>query len=316
MQDASAGARSARSEGKVNGDVDVWEKRTLSVLSGFRAQGSKQGRVCCGVGQCAGMSPESAKRTKQSWKLMRQTAEMSFFEPPPSAPRPPDVPAPHPWWQAPRNELGAPVPLRLVLARSERVAVALVGATAYTTGVALTIAVRWRRQVADHSEDLYDDPFEHPFGLTMMRRRPTGELSPEILRFGVQFSDGRKATTVGGLPWVDGGDADEEPTGPVLMEGGGGGGDGEWDSDFWLWPLPPPGPLTFAVEWPSAQIELTKHEVDATLILEASALSEQLWPEEALTEGSGWSSRSSVLESRAHPSSGSKREDDGEDRSG
>jgi hypothetical protein len=186
-----------------------------------------------------------------------------------------------------------------------------------TTGVELTIAVRWRRHGVGDSEHFYDDPFEHAFGQTMMRRRPAGELAPEVLRFGVQFSDGRKATTVGGLPLGDGDDADEEPTGPVLMLGGGGGGEGEWDSDFWLWPLPPPGPLTFAVEWPSAQIELTKHEVDATLILEASALSEQLWPEEAVTEDSGWSSQTQtfLLESRAHPSSESKREDDGEDRS-
>jgi hypothetical protein len=34
-------------KGKVNGDADVRDKRTLSVVSGFRAQGSKQGRVCC-----------------------------------------------------------------------------------------------------------------------------------------------------------------------------------------------------------------------------------------------------------------------------
>ncbi len=246
---------------------------------------------------------------------MRQTAEVSFFEPPPSAPRGPDVPAPVPWWQAPRNELGAQVPLRLVLARSERVAIALVGATAYTTGVELRIAVRWRRHVADDSEGLYDDPFEDPFGLAMMHRRPTGELSPEILRFGIQFSDGRKATTVGGFPWADGDDAAEEPTGPVLMQGAAGGGDGEWDGDYWLWPLPPPGPLTFVVEWPSAQIELTKHEVDAALILQASALSEKLWPEEAPTEsGSSWSSDSFVLGRRVDPTSESKREDDGEDR--
>ena len=243
---------------------------------------------------------------------MRQTVEVSFFEPPPSAPRGPDVPTPAPWWQAPRNELGAPVPLRLVLARSERVAIALVGATAYRTGVGLTIAVRWRRH---DSEGLYNDPFEDPLGLAMMHRRPTGELSPEILRFGVQFSDGRKATTVGGFPWADGDDAAEEPTGPVLMQGSAGGGDGEWDGDYWLWPLPPPGPVTFVVEWPSAQIELTKHEVDAALILDASALSEKLWPEEAPTEsGSSWSSDSFVLGRRADPTSKSKREDDGEDR--
>ena len=75
------------------------------------------------------------------------------------------------------------------------------------------------------------------------------------------------------------------------MPGGGGGGDGSWDSDFWLWPLPPPGPLTLAVEWPSQQLELTKHELDASLFIEAGSSAEKLWPEEAPSEGSGGQSR-------------------------
>jgi hypothetical protein len=35
--------------GKVNGDADVREREPLSVGSGFRAQGSKQGRACRGL---------------------------------------------------------------------------------------------------------------------------------------------------------------------------------------------------------------------------------------------------------------------------
>ena len=34
-------------KGKVNGDADCGRERTLNVVSGFRAQGSKQGRACC-----------------------------------------------------------------------------------------------------------------------------------------------------------------------------------------------------------------------------------------------------------------------------
>jgi len=59
---------------------------------------------------------------------------MSFFEPPPppKQPEPPfEVPQFPPWLQAPRNELGAAVFLRLVLARTDRVAIALNGATAF-----------------------------------------------------------------------------------------------------------------------------------------------------------------------------------------
>jgi hypothetical protein len=208
-----------------------------------------------------------------------QTARVSFFEPPPPPPRRPErreFPSRRPWWGTPKNELGAPVPLRLILGHTDRVAVAKVGATAYTTGVSLTVSVRRRESLAaDDFEDVdefYDDPFEPPFGHPGRRRRRARELAPEI---GELF------------PWVDMDETEErEPTGPVLMAGGGGGGNREWEAEFWLWPVPPPGPLAFVIEWPSEKIELTKREVDAALFIEASRSSEELWPEASSDETS------------------------------
>ncbi len=176
-----------------------------------------------------------------------------------------------------------PVPLRLILGRTDRVVVALEAVTAYTTGIEMTLSVRARQQ---SGSAFVDDPLEFPFGHPMRPHQP-GEIPPDVLRFGVQFSDGRKATTVGSaLPWVHPGDLDEEPAGPVLTPSGGGGGGAVWDSELWLWPLPPPGPLAFVVEWPKANIELTKHEVDADLLIEASKDSEVLWPDEGRSRGS------------------------------
>ena len=212
---------------------------------------------------------------------MRQTPLMSFFEPPPppERPEPPfEIPEPEPWWSAPSNELGAPVPLRVVLARTDQVAVAVVGVTAYTTGVSLTLALR--RRSSRREEDFY--PRMDLFDPLALRRRPSDELPPELLRFGVQFADGRRATTLGGgTPWAVGRGAavEEEPSGPILSSSGGGGNDREWTADYWLWPLPPPGTLTFAIEWPSEEILLSTHEVDASLIIEASKSSEVLWPD-------------------------------------
>jgi hypothetical protein len=177
-----------------------------------------------------------------------------------------------------------------VLARTDRLAVAIVGASAYSTGLALTLAVRSRRTGAVEDVDAFDDaPFvEWPFGHPTGRRPDGGRLAPEILRFGIQFSDGRKATTVGdAFPRaLD----DEEPSGPILNQGGGRGSDGEYESEFWLWPLPPPGPVTFAVEWPAREIELTKQQVDASVFIEASKESEVLWPEEDAQGGATSSS--------------------------
>jgi len=226
---------------------------------------------------------------------------VNFFEPPPPPdPREfPEIPKPRPWWQAPTNEIGAGVPVRVVLARTDRVAVALTGATAYTTGVQLRLSVRSRRDPGARPEALYD-PMDFPFGHPAMRHGAQArDLPADLLRFGVQFSDGGKATTLGGShPWSGPDDAEQEPTGPVLMEGGGGGGGGDWDWDFWLWPVPPPGQVTFAVEWPKEGIELSKHEVDAGPFIEASRSSEVLWPDEGGT--GGWHGTTGQIVLRAH----------------
>jgi hypothetical protein len=214
---------------------------------------------------------------------MRQTPDMSFFEPPPppERPAPPfEIPQPPPWLQAPRNELGVVVPLRVVLARTDQAAVAVVGVTAYTTGVSLRLALRWRSRPGEEGFD--EAMLGMPFGQGAIPQPLGGELPPELLRFGVQFADGRKATTLGAsVAWgvVAAAGEEKEPRGPILSSSSGGGGEGEWTAEYWLWPLPPPGTLTFAIEWPSKGIELSLLEVDAAPIIDASKSSEVLWPD-------------------------------------
>jgi hypothetical protein len=159
--------------------------------------------------------------------------------------------------------------LRLVLARTEDAVVALIDAVAFTEGVEFTLSVLRRRPVEI-------DPFDHPFEIFLPSRKAGAELPPDLLRFGVQFADGRKATTTGGPTMPT--EADPPP-GPLLSPGGGGGGGDRWDQNFWLWPLPPRGPVAFVVEWPAEGVELTRHELDAAPILEASRSSTRLWPE-------------------------------------
>ncbi len=125
---------------------------------------------------------------------------MAFFEPPPppEPPEPEDYEQPE-WLRAPENVLGAAVPLRVVLARTEDVAVAITDASAYPGGFELNLAVR-RRALGDWYADDLDPLMFHP---RHARRADKGELPPELLRFGIEFADGSKATISAGSGFAD-----------------------------------------------------------------------------------------------------------------
>jgi hypothetical protein len=102
-------------------------------------------------------------------------------------------------------------------------------------------------------------------------------LPDELLRFGVQFADGRKATNLDRPPY----DLEARaPDRPVLDQHGGGGGGSAWDMEHWVWPLPPAGPFAFVCEWPSRGIAESRAEIDARLILEAAGRAVTLWPDD------------------------------------
>jgi hypothetical protein len=175
-----------------------------------------------------------------------------------------------PWWGAPRNEIGISTGLRLVLARTDEVAVALIDTVAFSTGLSLKLAVL-RRMPDLHSR------FDDPFGRLGHAARAMQELPAELLRFGVEFSDGRKATSIG-MPAFAATRDEDEPQGPFLTTGGGGGSDDYSETSFWLWPLPPPGQLAFVVEWPAEGIAQTRQELEAESMIEAAGRAEALWP--------------------------------------
>jgi hypothetical protein len=65
--DASAGAGTARSEGEGERRRGrAGDTRTLSVRSGFRAQGSKQGRVCCAAGILSSLDTSTPSQVTDS----------------------------------------------------------------------------------------------------------------------------------------------------------------------------------------------------------------------------------------------------------
>jgi hypothetical protein len=182
------------------------------------------------------------------------------------------------WLGPPDNVLGVSVPVEpLLLARTDAVAVSLGGFLAYPTGMEFTLAAR--RRLLEEEDDWFGQQLH-------LRHRRGREVPPAFLRFGVEFSDGRKATNVGG--WHVRFDPREEPPDePVLIDRGGGGGGTRFDQGYWLWPLPPPGRLGFVTEWPSEGVALTRVDVDAAAILEASARATTLWEPAGAGAGGG-----------------------------
>lgn len=179
-----------------------------------------------------------------------------FFDPPqPREPQRPEQRYRQPDWAGPpQGELGGVVPVELLIARTESVAVAVLGVRGFSSGFSFELVTLGAPDIEDEL-----DPFD--FGPPHRRRG-------EGLRFGVEFSDGRRATNLGWGPPPARGDG--APPEPVMHSGGGGGGGASWSQETWVWPLPPPGPLTFAVDWKAAGIPLTKREIDAEVVLEAS----------------------------------------------
>lgn len=179
-----------------------------------------------------------------------------------------------PWLAAPRGALPGVVALERVLARTDRAAVCVTRVGAFPTGFELDLVTLTPVDRADLDPLLFG-PHHH------RRMGRSEDVPPDMLRFGLQFADGGKATNVGGFLPPEPGTA---PTGPVIVPGGGSGGDGRWQQSFWVWPLPPQGPLLLVCEWPAAGIALTRSEIDAGVILDAAARAQVLFSDEHLPD--------------------------------
>ena len=186
---------------------------------------------------------------------------MGFFDDtPPAEPEP--VRRHHPW-DPPEAEFPGITPMdTLVLARTEEVAVAVTGISAYSSGMEIFLTARIR--AGGHPEDHLPGG---PRDLAASRRS---------FRLGLQFADGGKAVgRPGRRP-----DHDSEPAGPVLFLFAGGGGPHSFVSRWWAWPLPPKGPLDFVCEWSPHRIAESRAALDAQLILDAADRAIRLWPED------------------------------------
>lgn len=158
---------------------------------------------------------------------------------------------------APENEVPVALPMSVVLARTDDVAVALLGLQVYTTGVSFTLVIRVRpSSPLGAGRALNDLVWEH---------RPGGGQ----FLLGVELSDGRRASS----RRAPGRDGDL-----VFHAGGGSGGRTSVEQSWWLSPLPPDGPLRFVVRCPELGIEEVTAELDGSVIRRAADDVVTLWP--------------------------------------
>jgi hypothetical protein len=178
-----------------------------------------------------------------------------FFEPPPRY----EPPTRKDWQGPPRASVPVTVPIERIVGRSDSAVLYLAAIAAYPKGFELDLCAA----VAPGSE-------LDPFGFEpQAASHRSGELVPALLRFGLAFADGSKATNTGAyLTWDE---DNEEPTAPVLSGRNGSGWADTWLHHFWIWPLPPRGRLEFVCEWPAAGIPLIRTELDVDPILDAAA---------------------------------------------
>jgi hypothetical protein len=209
-----------------------------------------------------------------------------FFGPPPSGPTEQaeggDAP---PWTGRPQGAPPGEVLSDVVLSRSERATLSIAYLDAYPEGFELEIeastTVAWD-DLAREGDDFGPDVFG---GRWPMVGERSDVLPPQLLRVGVQFADGRKATNIGGH--------DRPVGGPVMwpLRGGGRGSSGGscFHTGYWISPLPTSGPVTVVCEWPAVGIPLVHHELDAQLIRDAAERARTIFPSgNVVRDGQEW----------------------------
>jgi hypothetical protein len=206
-----------------------------------------------------------------------------FFQPLPDGEKTaaagmPELP---PWSGAPDLETGAVLAVERTVARSANVVLRVPTIQAFRTGCLLDVEVVYRQGGLSEDDwwDLRTAAHSAYHGF-----RAASPLPRKLLRLGVRYADGRKATTIDQW-WSRRRQArDDPPAGPVLSweprsSGGRGRDVGFSRFGLWLWPLPPAEAFEFAVEWPFGGIGESIIELDGAAIVAAASRSASYWPE-------------------------------------
>ncbi len=156
------------------------------------------------------------------------------------------------------DTLGTVVPISLILARSEEVAVLVTKVVAYPAGFSFDVIC-----VSRSPEPV---PPVQPWSMTR-----GGPVDPTVLRFGLRFADGSKVTN------LDLGAGPSPEQGPILRPTGGTGVDRTYTLGYWCQPLPPEGRMAFVCEWPRCGLVLKETHLEGGLLRAAGRRATAIW---------------------------------------
>ena len=109
------------------------------------------------------------------------------------------------------------------------------------------------------------------------RYREGDQFTDDLIRFGLQMSDGSSWSNVDRPPTDFIESPDQPPVPPVVSCTGGSGGGSRITATYWWWPLPPEETVTFFAAWPAHDIAESSATIDATELRAAALRSERLW---------------------------------------
>lgn len=164
----------------------------------------------------------------------------------------------------PDNEVAGPIALDAVLGRTPTLAVVLLTARVFSTGIELELMTRLRR-VGEAPDS----------GLHHHRRgpvRPDGV--DDVMQFAVEYSDGGRRAEARRGGWDD----EDDEKAPVLRMAQFSSSDTMQDSRYWLAPLPDVGDVTVVFSWLYRGMPETRTVISAATLARARAEVVVLWP--------------------------------------
>jgi len=122
--------------------------------------------------------------------------------------------------------------------------------------------------------------FPHEILLSLDRpwvsRPEDGSLPADLVRFGIQFPDGGRATNLD----TDRARPDSYRPESGLRTQGGSSSGGEASQRFSAWPLPASGDVVLVCEWPAYGIAESRLIIDGDALRAAAARAQPVWPDE------------------------------------